>query len=460
MRVVVAKFGGGLMDPSGERIPSILQRIREMGREGDVRVLAIFSAFKGFTDRLQRIGEEKASSGKASIKEIFDIYRGLAGRFLREGERRLFLEELSQYEVEAEETLATVNRRFSGRPKARLLTSGGELPVSAIMDYALRSLGIDAEHLTKERWPIITDDNFEDATPIYRLSMGRIAPLKELLEEGKTVVLAGFLGMTTDGLETILGRGGSDQSAVFISHLLKAFYDVETILFKETPVLSADPRILKDQNPRYVHRLTYDEAIRASSMGMKIVQNHAVKRAQSYGLAMKVAALEDPGHFTMIQERDEGYELVKCIAGKRNCALLTMDGEASRYLENILKVWGKYEDFIDLGAEVLDAGRVVRNFLILDEGFVKKHLGRLRVFGERVEVEYGLGAVTLIGDRVTDFPEVISMALEALSNIGVKVKKSALTPHSSQIILVIDRDRVEEAIRAVHSKIDEMNERL
>lgn len=79
------------------------------------------------------------------------------------------------------------------------------------------------------------------------LSRRSIKNLIGLLEDGKVVSVAGFLGVTHDNLETLLGRGGSDQTAVFLSCLLRDHFEVETILLKETPVQSADPAIVQDQ---------------------------------------------------------------------------------------------------------------------------------------------------------------------------------------------------------------------
>ena len=143
--------------------------------------------------------------------------------------------ELANYKALTQATLDSVNKRFSGNIKARILTLGGELAMSTLADYILKSNGLDSCRLSLEDWPIVTDDNFEDAIPNYELSKKRIHTLIEPLEDGKIVSLAGFLGVTADGLETILGRGGSDLTAVFTSCLLKDLYDTETLLYKDVP---------------------------------------------------------------------------------------------------------------------------------------------------------------------------------------------------------------------------------
>ena len=93
-------------------------------------------------------------------------------------------------------TLDAVNKRFSGNIKARTLTLGGELVMSMLMDYIMKSNGLESCCLSMEDWPIVTDDNFEDALPNFESSKKRLHILIEPLEEGKVVSLAGFLGAT------------------------------------------------------------------------------------------------------------------------------------------------------------------------------------------------------------------------------------------------------------------------
>jgi len=287
------KFGGSLIDFSGANIPLVVKRISEMKESKHFGPLAVFSAPKGVTNQLQEIGKSKALGREYNLNSIFDSYMRLASTYVKNDLLREFRVELDRYRREVEETIQRVDKRFDGLIKARLLTSGGELVTAALMSYVLRSQDLECTHLEKKIWPIMTDDNFENATPDFQLSRRNISGLRAYLESGKTVCFAGFLGTTHDGLETLLGRGGSDQSAVFLSCLLRDHYDVETMLLKETPVESADPLIVKDQARQRIPIMTYNEASKATMLGMKIVQNAAVRLASSCGLPIIVALLHD-----------------------------------------------------------------------------------------------------------------------------------------------------------------------
>jgi aspartate kinase len=296
--------------------------------------IVVFSAINGFTDKLIEIGESCTQSGSVSFDSIFEVYDRIAKQFVKEEYLQQALTELECYRQQLEGSAALINKRFHGTVKAKVLTDGGELSTSVLMDYILRSNGFDSCHVTKDNWPIITDDNFETATPSYELSKSKSNHIVELLEAGKIVVLGGFLGITSDGLETLLGRGGSDLSAVFVSCLLKRKYKVETVLVKEMPVQSADPRMVKGQKTEHLVSLTYNEAHKASKMGMKIVQGDAISIAKKFKQPIKVMSIGNREDYTLIHFENAVQQTVKCVTGKSGCAILTMDDRNSRSFED------------------------------------------------------------------------------------------------------------------------------
>jgi len=236
-KLSVAKFGGSLLSNEGEKIPAILDCIKSLKDQDDLGPVVVFSAPNGFTDELIRIGESYTHSRPLSIDSVFNTYERIAKTYVKGKYLKQVLYELNKYRQQMDEAVSLINKRFRGTVKAKVLTSGGELPTSVLMEHILKSKGLNSCHIPKEQWPIVTDDNFENATPDYELSKNKINHLIQSLEDGKIVVQAGFLGITSDGLETTLGRGGSDLTAVFVSCLLKRRYNVETVLFKDVPVL-------------------------------------------------------------------------------------------------------------------------------------------------------------------------------------------------------------------------------
>ena len=448
------KFGGGLLDFSGRNMPLIVKRLSEMKRAKDLGPLAVFSAPQGVTDRLQAIGEAKALSLPYDLDHIFNSFSELGSAHVREDLIGKFQNELIKHRRDVEEALLKVDKRFNGSIRAKVLTSGGELPTSTLMSNILRSQGLESCDLDKSTWPIVTDDDYENATPDYELSRKNLSRLVSLIEDGRVVCVAGFLGMTQDGLETVLGRGGSDQTAVFLSALLTDHYTIETILLKETPVQTADPKIVSDQERKRVPIMTYNEAQKATVSGMTIVQNAAVRLARSHQLPIKVAPLSDLEMLTMIQAEDPNPMLVKCVTGLRNCATITTNTDRSRSLEDCIRLWEGYDGFLDLGAEITETGQVIRDFLVLDADFVRRNEERLRSFDKEMKIEYGLGIVTLIGDQMRTSSGIASIAIGSIPNINIR--RGVFTPHTSQIILILDERDVWNAVKAIHSAISKI----
>ena len=439
----------------GKGIPKIIKRISEIKAKDGCGPIAVFSAPLGCTDALIRIGESYAQACQLPLDPVFEVYERLAGLYVKGKWLKLVQEELANYKALTQATLDAVNKRFSGNIKARTLTLGGEIAMSILMNYILKSQELDSCNLSMEDWPIVTDDNFEDALPNYESSKKRLHTLIEPIEDGKVVSLAGFLGVTADGLETILGRGGSDLTAVFASCLLKDVYSTKTLLYKDVPVQSADPKVVRGQKTEHVNALTYNEAHKASMMGMKIVQSPAIAMARRFGQPLIVVPIDEPKMYSVIEAETTGGEVVKCLTGKSGCAILSMSDEKSRSLEDLLLIWERRNDFMDLGAETMETGERIRDFLFLDSDFLKENEEKIKGFDENMRINYGLGVVTLIGDRMKDSPGVASLAISAIS--GINIKRGIFAPHTSQIILVVEEKNVNATVAAIHQKKQDLN---
>ena len=205
-----------------------------------------------------------------------------------------------------------------------------------------------------------------------------------------------------------------------------------------------------------MNALTYNEAHKASMMGMKIVQSPAIALARRFSQPLMVVPIDEPKMTSVIEAEASGGEVVKCLTGKSGCAILSMSDEKSRSLEDSLRIWERRNDFMDLGAETMETGERIRDFLFLDSDFLKKNEEKLKGFDENMKIDYGLGVVTLIGDRMKDSPGVASLAIGAIS--GINIKRGIFAPHTSQIILVVEERNVNATVAAIHLKRQAFNQ--
>src|SRR5207249_4621743 len=92
---------------------------------------------------------------------------------------------------------------------------------------------------------LITNDHFGKALPIVDLTTIRLEEaVRPHLNAGRAVVMGGYIGATSTGITTTLGRGGSDYSAAIAGAALNA---EEIQIWTDVDVMmTTDPRIVPD----------------------------------------------------------------------------------------------------------------------------------------------------------------------------------------------------------------------
>ena len=164
-----------------------------------------------------------------------------------------------------------------------LLATGEEASV-ALLAIALATAGVSALALPSWRLPIHTRGTLIDADPVDVDGDTIVAALKS----HDAVVLPGFVGLDATGVPSLLGRGGSDLTALFLGHALRAS---EVRLVKDVNgIFPADPKRVAGIAP--LPRATWDEARR---VGGGVVQDKAIDYARRNGLGFRVASLGGRG---------------------------------------------------------------------------------------------------------------------------------------------------------------------
>lgn len=172
-----------------------------------------------------------------------------------------------------------VNPRGSAREMDAYLSAGEQLS-AALMAMSLGALGCPAVSLTGWQAGIHTDDRYGSGE-ILRVEPERI--LREL-SSGRTVVVAGFQGISLQGDVTTLGRGGSDTTAVALAAALNA--DRCQIYTDVDGVYDRDPRRYPDAT-RF-GRIGYDEMLGLVSSGAQVLHRRSVELARDKGILLEV----------------------------------------------------------------------------------------------------------------------------------------------------------------------------
>ena len=467
MPIVIAKFGGSALGVNGILIERIMYRVKQLREK--TKVLAVFSAplvnYQGkvisMTDVAMRVGRSYASSKPVEIEVLREIYERIASEHISGELSKEFLSYLDKFFRQAIISLkqAAENRRFVDVIRSRVLAYSGEIPMSYLMDYVMRSQGMTSDHVSIEKWPIITDDNFEAANFLVEESKKNDSHFIDLVGRNEIVCLGGFIGKTVDGLETTYERGGSDRTAADTAILLNEHYDVKVDFEKDCAVLSADPKIVKNELES-IRYLSYNEAKLAGMFGMKILDPAAIKEILDNNLDIPIAItnMYDPSDTTIIEREPidrniTGDNLVKIITGKKNCAIVRIESIAASHLIASLEKDKQYHDFVKLSPYWQNDAEISR-LLFLDADYVRKEEHHFKAYYPKVEIVYGRGVVTLIGDMMWKVPNIVSTASNLVGEHGINILNLDAQEETSRIIIVVEdkNTNVADAVVAIHSK--------
>lgn len=179
--------------------------------------------------------------------------------------------------------LETLARQANAAPPRReldMLLSVGERITMSLLSMALAAEGCPAISLTGSQCGIITDTSHTDAR-ILEVKGDRV---RQGLQDGNTIVVAGFQGVSREREITTLGRGGSDTTAVALAAALKARRC--EILKDVDGVLTADPRQVPSATCH--DRLSWQELRQIASSGCGVVHLRAVEYAAQHQVPLYI----------------------------------------------------------------------------------------------------------------------------------------------------------------------------
>jgi len=461
--LVIAKFGGSAIGIDGESIPTLVKRINDLKK--DAKVIAVFSApltledgkKRSLTDVVLELGKNAEAKENFKIDLVQSTYKKIL-RYVNEKFRSECDNIINSF---LEKSLNSLNQasekgEFANVIRSRALAYSGEILMSNVMNYVLKSEGIKSDVVRFEIWPIITDTNVESANFLASDSLRVIEPMQNMLEKNDVISIGGFIGKTTEGLESTYERGGSDRTAADLGILFNEKYDTRIDFEKDNSVASADPKIVTDELD-FVKKLSYNEARLAGMFGMKILDPIAIKEILENGVDVPIIItdMNDPNKTTLIERKSkysDGNPL-KIVTGKKNCAILRIESTAAHQLFNSLAKDKRYSEFVVLSPFNKDDIEFTR-ILFLDADYVKRNERYILAFDSLASITYDRGVITLIGDEMWRVQQIASKASSMVGEAGLNILNMDAQEETSRIIIVIEdsNDNIEKAIRVVHSE--------
>jgi len=349
---------------------------------------------------------------------------------------------------------------ISDRPVARemdMLLSTGERISCALCAMAIHDLGHEAISLTGSQAGIVTDSSHTRA----KIIDVRAERIRETLEQGRIVLVAGFQGVSTDSHDvTTLGRGGSDTTAVALAAALGA--RVCEIYSDVAGVFSADPRIVPAA--RKLPVASYEEMLEMSASGAKVLQLRSVEYARNNGVHIHCrSSFEDgPGTLVVSEEESERQTVeqpfVTAVTHSEGEARVTLTGVedepgvAGRIFTALAEA-GINVDVIIQNEPIGDDALADLSFTVdrSDLGAATETVADLGV-SQGVRTDERIGKVSIVGAGMRSHPGVAAKVFAVLGREGINIEMISTSP--IKISCVIAADRVPDAVRALHEAFE------
>src|SRR5438128_5105973 len=355
------------------------------------------------------------------------------------------------------DALIAMAKEVSDRPDPRemdMLLSTGERQSCALAAMVINDLGHRAISLTGSQAGIVTDTSHTKA----RILDVRANRIRAALDDGHIVLVAGFQGVSTASDVTTLGRGGSDTTAVALAAAVGA--EVCEIYTDVAGVFSADPRIVPEA--RKLSVVSFEEMLEMSASGAGVLQLRSVEYARNHGVRIHCRSSFDDAPGTVVLAEGETMEqpLITAVTHSTSEARLTLVGVpnepgAAASIFDALAHVGVNVDMIVQNEPVSAGGRAEISFTVAREDLrdacaaLQPLSGRL--FGD-LSTHEEMGKVSIVGAGMRSHPGVAAKVFGVLAEEGVNIDMISTSP--IKISCVIARDRVERAVRALHSAFE------
>jgi aspartate kinase len=393
--------------------------------------------------------------GGTSVADAERISRA-AGRIVRSaGEGNSVVAVLSARGKHTDE-LVSLAHEVSNRPHPReldMLLSTGERVSCALAAMVINDLGREAISLTGSQAGIVTDSGHTKAR-ILEVKAHRI---REALDSGKIVLVAGFQGVSQGSLDvTTLGRGGSDTTAVALAAALGA--EVCEIYTDVAGVFSADPRIVP--SARKLPVVTFEEMLEMAASGAGVLQLRSVEYARNHGVTIHCRSSFEDGPGTVVVDEAETMErpLVTAVTHSTSEARITLTGlpdhpGIAAAVMGALAGANVNVDMIIQNEPQTEGHLADMSFTVPREDVPAAHDALSALQGEigfgRIQTDERMGKVSVVGAGMKSHPGVAHTTFRALGDAGVNIEMISTSP--IKISCVVREESVETAVRELHT---------
>jgi len=385
--------------------------------------------------------------GGSSLAEIDDIER-VARKLVETQAQGVQVVAVVSAMGKTTDRLVGYAREIDPDPEPReldMLLSSGERESTALLAMAIRKLGVPAVSMSGAMAGILTDEHHNEAT-ILEVRPFRV---RDALDRGQIVVVAGFQGESYRGEITTLGRGGSDTTAVALAAALDA--DHCDIFSDVDGVYSGDPRALDDATR--IDQLGYEEMQELARHGARVLNAQAVEFARGRQIAIFARATRGGEGHTVIRKDEAFQERIRTVRAHGVAGVAGRDDILDIQLRELRREKGLLNrlaagDVLVAWDDTADGTLhlIVSTENIADANAFAKQLEE--DFGPSVTIRSHSGAASIVGSGCGSRTAALFEARAAVRRAGIKVL-SCFT-NSDSVTCVVPREDVPTALEALH----------
>jgi aspartokinase/homoserine dehydrogenase 1 len=456
---VVHKFGGSSVADAEcfKRVAQILEELPP-GRLG-----VVLSACRGVTDALLGLvarAEAQDDAWRGELDALRARHNTIAENVLSPEARQLYMAGFDRDRHDIEGILHTVKLTRSAAQNVRDLIAGyGEIWSTKLFRefFSARARRPGAVQWVDARQAVVVE--WGPLGPAVQWEESR-ANLRKLVGENfkGTLIITGFIASDRRGVQTTLGRNGSDFSGSIFGSLLDA---AEIHIWTDVDgVLSADPRRVPDA--KVIDALSYNEAMELAYFGAKVIHPQTMAPAVGRGIPIWIRNTFAPQKKgSLICAKPESQLPVKGITSIENIAMVNVEGAGmigvpgtahrlfgalrEEGISVILISQGSSEHSICCAIPGVEAERAARVVAAAFDREIKE--GQI----QSIQVDRDLAILAVVGDGMAGLPGISGKVFNALGSAGVNVHAIAQGASERNISVVVDGKDATKALRAAHS---------
>ena len=457
---VVHKFGGSsVADADCFRCVAHILETLPPGRLG-----VVLSACRGVTDALLGLvtrAEAQDDSWRGDLDALRARHAGIALSVLTPQAAQLYMAAFDRDRHDIEGILHTVKLTRSAAQNIRDLIAGyGEIWSTKLFREFFAGRGkrpgavrwIDAREVVLVEWgPLGPAVQWDES----RARLRTLVPVDGF--EG-TLIITGFIASDRRGVQTTLGRNGSDFSGSIFGSLLDA---AEIHIWTDVDgVLSADPRLVPEAE--LLPALSYSEACELAYFGARVLHPQTMAPAIAHGIPIRIRNTFRPEHAgTLVSAVSDPASPVRGLTAFDGLALVSVEGAGMIGVPGTAeRVFGALHRarvsvvMISQGSSehsiccVLQAADAERALASLREGFARE-LTRGQI--QRVSAEAGMTVLAVVGDGMSGTPGVAARLFASLARAGVNVRAISQGASERNISVVVASADGARGLRAIHA---------